>query len=231
MYSDLCSAAFVIECGQRQGRVYRSFSERLLVANAYRGELLGLMAVHLILLSVNNIHPQLTGSAKVVSDYLGALKRTSELPPYRIPSRCRHSDILKNILVNCRGVTFTLEYIHVKAHQDDSALFSKLSRNAQLNCICNHAAKTRIFTDGMERKTECRLFPLESVGVFVDNQKMTLDTGEYKQFWAYRQLARQYFHNHKILRTEQFDQVDWKSVHSTLHGLPRLFQLGHQNTF
>jgi hypothetical protein len=113
----------------------------------------------------------------------------------------------------------------VKAHQDDNASFSKLSRNAQLNCICDHAAKTRIFIDGIEKKTECRLFPLESVGVFVDNQKMTSDTEEYIQFWAHRQLARQYFHDQKILSTEQFDQVDWKSVHSTLHGLPCLFQL------
>jgi hypothetical protein len=38
------------------------------VANAYRGELLGLMAIHLILLSVNTVHPKLKGEVKIVSD-------------------------------------------------------------------------------------------------------------------------------------------------------------------
>jgi hypothetical protein len=78
------------------------------VANAYRGELLGLMAIHLILLSANKIHGALVGSAEVISNCLGALRRVTELPPYRIPSRCKHSDILKNILVICRALSFTI---------------------------------------------------------------------------------------------------------------------------
>jgi hypothetical protein len=53
LYPNLCSAVFVLECSKGRGRVVGSFSEALLVANAYRGELLGLMAIHLILLSVN----------------------------------------------------------------------------------------------------------------------------------------------------------------------------------
>ena len=69
------------------------------------------------------------------------------------------------------------------------------------------------------------MFPLEPVGIFVDNQKMTLDTGDHIRFWAHRRLAPIYFHKHKVLSTRQFDQVNWKSVHSTLHGLSRLFQL------
>ena len=43
------------------------------VANAYRGELLGLMAIHLILLAANKVWPTLQGQAKVYSDCLGAL--------------------------------------------------------------------------------------------------------------------------------------------------------------
>ena len=54
---------------------------------------------------------------------------------------------------------------------------------------------------------------------------MTLETGDHIRFWAHRHLAWDYYGNHKILSTKQFDQVDWKSIHNTLHGLPRLFQL------
>ena len=188
--------------------MYGSFSERLLVANAYQVELVGLMAVHLMLLSVNTIHPRLSGRVEVVSDCLGALKRVPHLPAYHIPSRCGHSDILKTILVHCPGLSFTLDYVHVKAHQDDKQTYSKLSRKAQLNCICDHAAKVRISTAGLEAITTGQMFPLEPVGIFVGNQKMTSDTGDHIQLWAHWRLACTYFHDHKILCKEQFDQVD-----------------------
>jgi hypothetical protein len=135
IYPDLCLAAFVLECSKRRGRIYGAFTESSWVANAYRGELLGLMAIHLILLSVNKIRLQLLGSVEIVSDCLGALKRVTYLSSYRIPSQCRHSDILKTILVHCRGFSFTTYYLHVKAHQDDNGTFAKLSRKSQLNCI------------------------------------------------------------------------------------------------
>jgi hypothetical protein len=56
LFPNLCSVAFVLECSKGQGRVVGSFSESLIVANAYRGELLRLMAIHLILLSISKIH-------------------------------------------------------------------------------------------------------------------------------------------------------------------------------
>jgi hypothetical protein len=96
-----CSSAFVLECTQGRGRLIGSFKEASRAANAYRGELLGLMAVHLILVSMNWVHKSLRGSVQVVSNCLGALQQVTYLPPYRIPSRCKHSNILKNLLVNC----------------------------------------------------------------------------------------------------------------------------------
>ncbi len=114
LYPRLCSAAFVLECSKRCGRVVGSFLEALLVANAYRGELLGLMTIHLILLSINKLQQNLKGSGEIVLDCLGVLKQVTYLPPYWIPSRCRHLDILKTILVHCRGLLFTTYYSHIK---------------------------------------------------------------------------------------------------------------------
>jgi hypothetical protein len=70
-YPDLCSAAFVLECTRGRGRMFGSFSESSRVANAYRGELLGLMAIHLILLSMDKVHSGIAGSVTIVSDCLG----------------------------------------------------------------------------------------------------------------------------------------------------------------
>ncbi len=144
LYPHLCLAAFVLECANGHGRIIGSFSESTPAANAYRGELLGLMAIHLLLVNMNRVHATLAGSVEVVLDCLGALKRIVNLPPYWIPSRCKHLDILKNILVTCCNLTFTLHYSHVKAHQDENVAFDKLSRKLQLNCICDHLAKQHI---------------------------------------------------------------------------------------
>jgi hypothetical protein len=225
IYPNLCSAAFVMECSKGRGRIVGSLLEALSVANAYRGELLGLLAIHLILLSVNKLHRDLSGRVEVVSDCLGALKRVTNLPPYRIPSRCHHSDILKTILVHCRDLSFTTHYSHIKAHQDDNKSFAQLSRKAQLNCICDHAAKQRIAMDGAEGSASSRMFPLEPIGIFVGGEKITSETGGQIRFWAHHQLAREYYRDQNILSPLQFDLVDWQSVHRTLHDLPRLFQV------
>jgi hypothetical protein len=70
LYPNLFSAAFVIKCTKGRGLLMGSFLDALLVANACRGELLGLMAIHLILLSIDRVHSNLLGSVKVVSDCL-----------------------------------------------------------------------------------------------------------------------------------------------------------------
>jgi hypothetical protein len=79
LYPNLCSAAFVLECKKGQGCLIGSFLESLRVANTYRGELLGLMAVQLILLSADRIHGSLLGGVEVVSNCLGALRWVTDL--------------------------------------------------------------------------------------------------------------------------------------------------------
>jgi hypothetical protein len=195
IYPNLCSAAFVLECSKGRGCIVGTFSGALLVANAYRGELLGLMTIHLILLSMNKLHRDLSESVEIVSDCLRALKRVMNLPPYRILSQCRHSNILKTILIHCRDLSFTMHYLHIKGDQDDNTTFAQLSRKAQLNCICNHAAKQRIMIDGAEGPVLSCLFPLEPIGLFVDGKKVMSETGNQIRFWAHHQLAREFYRN------------------------------------
>ena len=132
-YPNPNSAAFIFDCAKGRGRLIASFPEKTKYANAYRGKLLGLMGIHLILLSINRVNPTLAGLVKVYSDCLGALSRVDDLPAFRIPSRCRHSDILKNILINCKELTFSLYFEHVDLHLDDHEELENLLRHQQLN--------------------------------------------------------------------------------------------------
>ena len=108
-YPHLCSAAFVLECSKGSGRVFGSFLVCSQGANVYRGELMGLMAIHLILLAANKVWPSLRGRVVIYSDCLGAIGRVANLPPHHISTKCQHSDILKNIFFNCTSLSFTLD--------------------------------------------------------------------------------------------------------------------------
>ena len=68
LYLNVCSTAFIFECTNGNGRLIGSFPETTVSANAYQGELLGLMAIHLILRSINEMAPALSGSVKIISD-------------------------------------------------------------------------------------------------------------------------------------------------------------------
>ena len=109
-YPHLCLADFILKCSKGSGRMFGFFPECSQGVNAYRGELMGLMVIHLILLAANKLWPRIRGRAVIYSDFLGALGRVANLPPHRIPTKCWHSDILKNILVNCTSLSFTLVY-------------------------------------------------------------------------------------------------------------------------
>jgi hypothetical protein len=106
LYPHIHSAAVVLKCTKGRGRVWCSFLEASQVACSYCGELIGLMAIHLILLAINEVNPGLEGSVHIYSDCLGALEKVKNLPSSRIPSHLAHSDVLKNILVNCSKFSF-----------------------------------------------------------------------------------------------------------------------------
>jgi hypothetical protein len=131
------------------------------------------MAIHLILCSMNEVFKDLRGSVHIYSDCLGALNKVENLPPYRIPTKFSHSDILKNIMVNCSNLTFLRIFSHVKAHQDDHSGYESLTRSAQLNCQMDYHAKQAIWESELNPDSPTRRFPLEPICVFLGRNKLT----------------------------------------------------------
>ncbi len=134
MYPHICSAAFIFECTKGQGRIIGYFVEHSPDAGSYRGELLGLMAIHIILKGVHEFNLAIEGSVQIISDCMGSLNWVENLPPYQVPTNCSHSDILKNIMINCEGISFKRVLSHIAAYQDDGKDYGDLSRDSQLNC-------------------------------------------------------------------------------------------------
>jgi hypothetical protein len=99
------------------------------------------MAIHLILLAINEVNTNLTGSVHNYSDCLRALDKVKILPPLQIPTGSSHLEFLKNILVNCSNLSFDQYYSHVETHQDDCKDYHSLSWPSQLNCLIGYLAK------------------------------------------------------------------------------------------
>ena len=207
-YPMMNSCAFILECTKGRGRLTGALSEQTNAACSHRSELIGLLAIHLILLGVSRVAPELTGSVHIYSDCLGALIKVKNLPPHCIPSKCRHSDVLKNIMVHCSDLSFTRLFSHILAHQDDRTKFEDLTRPARLNCVVDFGAKRALLKlDSLDLPHQ-QPFPLEAISVFAGQEKMTLDTGPYLQYFSHLQLAREEFSVAGILSHTQFDQVD-----------------------
>ena len=83
---NVCSAVFVLESREGRGRIIGSFLEKTVTACACRGETLGLMAIHLLLLTANRVWPNLSGTVSLHSDCKGTLERNANLPATRIPA-------------------------------------------------------------------------------------------------------------------------------------------------
>jgi hypothetical protein len=65
LYPQIHSAAFVLECSNGRGWLWGLFSKANQSACSYRGELVGLMATHLILLAINEVNTDITGSVHI----------------------------------------------------------------------------------------------------------------------------------------------------------------------
>jgi hypothetical protein len=183
------------------------------------------MAIHLLLLATNEVHPGLRGSVTIFSECMSGLNKVQHLPPYQIPSQCKHSNILKIILVHCADLSFKRHYQHVKAHQDDGTEYHLLPQELQLNCMIDYHAKTAIRALSATSLPHQQRFPLKPMYAFVGQHKMTADMGDYLRFWSHLKMAWSTYHSLNILHSNQFDLVNWEMVHSLLHSVPKFFQL------
>jgi hypothetical protein len=140
------------------------------------------MAIHLILRGINEVHQGLQGLVHILLDCLGALDNVENLPSYHMPIQCSHSNILKNIMVNCSGLSFARIFSHVKAHHDDHIHYESHTRSAQLNCQIDYYAKKAIWDTEHNLEAPTRRFLLEPLCIFLGRNKLTSDKGEKLRF-------------------------------------------------
>jgi hypothetical protein len=128
---------WVIVCMKTRRTLEGSFYKRANLASSYQGELLGLVAIHTLILATATYYnlSQLTGT--ICCDSKLALNKS------RRKARCvrastKQADLFRSLWqIHSKMPTPAITYVWVKAHVDRTTAWSCLSLQQQLNRTCN----------------------------------------------------------------------------------------------
>ena len=138
----LSEAGWIIFCRESGQYVSGAFVEKSNSAGSYRGEMLGMLAIHLFLLAVEK-YCTAPGDNHIFCDNKGAIY-TFQRKSKRLPAGAKNADVqcvLRRVKSRMKGSPL---WHHMKAHQDDKARRDQLSLPAQLNCYFDDRAKQAI---------------------------------------------------------------------------------------
>ena len=225
----VCGAGWILMDATTGQRLAGSFSEYSSSAGSYRGELLGLCAINVILLAltksggITNRH-----RVRIWCDNKGAINRATN-GGRRIRSGLSCADILRVLRTVRLDLPLDISYCHVKAHMDDYMEWGELTLENQLNCQCDFLAKaavTRAIDSHLgHRPPPMRRLPKEATAIVIDGEKITSDPTKALRYRLGKIRAREFLISEKGWLPLQFDEVAWDCLHKVLSTKPVMFRL------
>lgn len=188
--------------------------------------MLRLLALHLFVSAVKKYYDVAQGSyGKICCDNQGAIYRAGRRRK-RIASSIPNADLLRVLRDLHHRLGRAFRYKHVHGHQDEYALWSQLSLEAQLNVRCDQLAKEAVSRNAfLHRDQQSQLLPREAAAVFVGGIKQTSEVGDNLRFHA-GSVEERRFYTHKLGWTDEaFQAVDWPSLDATLKSIPKMFHV------
>jgi hypothetical protein len=194
-------------------------------AGSYCGELLGLIALHLVACAFKELYGEPDCRNTMICDNESALNRAAELRR-RISTLAHHSDLLR-LLRNIKLLLSNFfRYKHVYGHADKTKKQKDLTLEEQLNVFCDHLAKSaRWRSIFVERGIRSQTLPKEKAALFLHRVKQTSDISEAMRFHVAKTQAREFYTNELKWMSEQFDEVDWESLNSALNKKKNMYTL------
>ena len=194
---------------------------------------MGMLAIRLFLLAVEEYYGVITDGNKVCCDNKGALY-TFAKKSKRVSSGAKNADIKRVIRTIEQRTQSSVVQHHVKGHQDEYIKRGKLTWEASWNCHCDKMAKKainnylrRVRTGAVEPldNKSCRMLPLETARLYVNGTKQTSDVGKGLRRNIGRQTAREFYKEKGLMPPEVFDSVEWDAIELTLSDKPRMYKL------
>jgi hypothetical protein len=233
----ISGAGWMIVCTKSHKTLRGSFYEISHSASAYRGELLGLVALHTLVWGIVTFYNLDAAKGLIVCDNEGALYKSS-YRPLRIKNGAKQADLLRALRSLKLHKQFQFRYQHVDSHQDKYKTWRQLSLLEQLNVKVDELAKSAVARSRRPNLPDRgrQLLPLEKIAVFVDNKKMTTDVGKEVRFYLGKEEARSFYTKTRQIvngvnkgglgwSNERFEAVDWWSLHKVLENKPDMFGL------
>ena len=123
---------WILLCTQSGFRLCRSFVEYTSSAGLYRGELLGILAIHTLCAALKDYYSLTSATGVICCNNQGALFKSKQTRR-RIPTGASQADI-KRSLRNVKAKTVTsISYKWVKSHMDCHKHWNHLSKKQQVN--------------------------------------------------------------------------------------------------
>jgi len=229
---DICSAGWVLASKSTRRYIAGTLVERSPWANSYRGELLGMLAIRLFLLALEEYCDAVSQGTGNFCDCKGVIT-TFEKKTKRVSAGSRNGDILR-VLRAVQGRTRSIyHHQHVKGHQDDFKRLQNLKFEALLNTYCDRWAKTAIkeyiCSRGMRSvgsiTRDLQSLPLESARVYLEGIKQTTDITKGLRKTLGSARAKEFYVKKGIFDKMTFDSIDWEATASVLKGKPQMYNV------
>jgi hypothetical protein len=137
--NDVSGSGWILLCTVSRCTLWGSFFEISPKAGAYRGEFLGLVAIHMLALAAARFFHIECVSGKICCDNIVALNQAKKVRQ-RVRVGIKNSDLHRTVRNLKCSTKMAFRYAHVWAHQDRVTPWSQLSLKAQLNVICDELA-------------------------------------------------------------------------------------------
>ena len=233
----VCGTGWVVVCRSSRKMLRGSFFERSHSASAYRGELLGMVAVHALVANAAAVFGLESTHGSVHCDNLGALGKAKS-HNRRVRSSLRQADAVRAIRAMKLKLFLALEYKYVQSHQDDKFGWQELPLDQQLNVLCDTLAKQacmrRISFAAVMGARPLRL-PFERAAIIVNGVKMTSDVSDPVRFALGKIEAKRFYCWPRNVGDDgvnkgglgwlasTFDLVDWDGLNEVLGTKPDMF--------
>jgi len=194
-------------------------------ASAYRGELLGITALHLVASAMAELYGKPASQNTMYCDNQRALEK-AKWHRRRISPATKHSDLLR-LLRNIKFTTMGMfKYVHIYGHADKKRKWKDLSLPEQVNVYCDYlAGVARKESIHKTRDRSTQTLPRETAALFLHSVKQTGDISEPIRFFLARTQARNFYVNDLKWSGESFDEVDWDALNLTLSKKNKMFTL------
>ena len=223
---DVSGACWIFHCRKTGHKLVGTFYEESDQADSYRGERLGLLAIHLLLAAIVEYFGITVLHTKICCDNEGGLYISSERR-LRVKAGASQADIDRVARRISKRLPPGIEYEWVSSHQDSKKAWNELSLEEQLNTECDMRAKGAV-TGSLNLAPRVQLeqlLPLEPAAIKVGKSKQTSDPAVGIRAALERKEAERFYRQELGWPTVTFDCVHWDVLRTALESKGDPFRL------